>query len=166
MLHQIHFRLIRSADLPALEWDGEYVHFRRLYADVYQRSVRGDGLMWVAEYAQAKIVGQLFISFSNRSPNFFNEWKRAYIFGFRIRSEYRRQGIGSAMMDWVEHDLLDRGLQIVTLNVAQENTDALRLYKRIGYRVVGYEAGEWSYVDHNGIRQQVIEPAWRMEKHL
>ena len=162
----VRFRLIQKEDLPDLEWDGEYIHFRRLYADVYQRYVRGDGAMWVAEYDKNRIIGQLFVSFSNNNPGMFNGWNRAYIYGFRIRPEFRNQGIGTAMMDWVESDLMDRGISRVTLNVAQENPNALRLYERIGYRIVGYEAGEWSYIDHEGFRQQVKEPAWRMEKHL
>lgn len=166
LLQQVRFRLIKQVDLPALEWEGEFIHFRRLYADVFHRSERGDGLMWAAEFAESKIIGQLFISLSTGIINSINGSKRAYIYGFRIRPEYRGQGIGSAMMRWVERDLVERGVKSVTLNVAQNNLDALRLYKRIGYQIVGYEAGEWSYVDHNGERQQVKEPAWRMEKQL
>jgi len=29
---------------------------------------------------------------------------------------------------------------------------------------MGYEPGEWSYIDHEGFRRYVVEPAWRMEK--
>ena len=165
LLEQVEFRQVEQKDLPALEWDGELIHFRGLFSEVFQRSMRGDGLMWVADYRNEKIIGQLFISFSANSF-LMNSSKRAYIHGFRIRSEYRGQGIGSAMVQWVEADLKRRHCQIVTLNVAQDNPNAIRLYKRLGYVIVGFEPGEWSYIDHNGIRQQVKEPAWKMEKRL
>lgn len=162
----IRFRYIEPADLPALEWDGEFIHFRRLYADIYKRVERGDGLMWAAEIPGKGIIGQLFISLSSNRPELSDGWQRAYIYGFRIRPSYRSRGIGSDMMRVVEADLLARGYKTVTLNVAQNNPGALRLYERLGYKVVGYEPGEWSYLDHLGKRRDVKEPAWRMEKKL
>ena len=65
-----------------------------------------------------------------------------------------------------ENDLLNRGYDIVTLNVGRDNPDARRLYERFGYNVVGDEPGRWSYLDHNGKRHYVHEPSWRMEKSL
>jgi ribosomal protein S18 acetylase RimI-like enzyme len=162
----ISYRFVKPSDLPALEWDGEFIHFRRLYADIYKRVERGDGLMWVAEIPNAGIIGQLFISLSSNRPELSDGWQRAYIYGFRIRPAYRNRGIGSGMMRVVETDLEARGYRLVTLNVAQNNPGALRLYERLGYRVVGYEPGEWSYLDHLGKRREVKEPAWRMEKKL
>ena len=166
MNQPVRFRYVQASDLPALEWEGEYIHFRRLYAEVYQRVEKGDGVMWVIEMEDGKIIGQLFISFVSTRPELSNGRSRAYIYGFRVRPEYRNQGFGTALMHRVEQDLVRRGFQTVTLNVAQDNPDALRLYKRLGYRVITNEAGEWSYVDHNGDRQYVKEPAWRMEKNL
>ena len=66
----------------------------------------------------------------------------------------------------MEEDLVSRGFQKVCLNVGRENIDARRLYDRNGYQIVGIEAGKWSYLDENGLRKQVHEPAWRMEKLL
>jgi ribosomal protein S18 acetylase RimI-like enzyme len=166
LLDRIYIRPIKQSDLPGLEWDGEYIHFRRLYAEVYQRVEQGDGAMWVVELEVSKIIGQLFISYSNGRSVLSNGNNRAYIYGFRIRPEYRNQGIGSTLMQVVEADLIQKGFHKITLNVAQDNPDALRLYKRLGYKVVAYEAGEWSYVDHTGVRIYVKEPAWKMEKEL
>ena len=166
MQHVVNFRLIKHSDLPELEWDGEFIHFRRLYEEVYQRYKRGEGVMWVAEYGQEKIIGQLFISFTSRIPVRGERTNAAYIYGFRVKPDYRSQGIGSAMMSKVEEDLFVRGYKIVSLNVAQDNPAALRLYRRLGYRIMGYEAGEWSYIDHTGRRIFVKEPAWRMQKEL
>ena len=42
-------RLIKEADLPALEWDGEYTRYRKVYQEVYRNSLRGISLPYVAE---------------------------------------------------------------------------------------------------------------------
>jgi ribosomal protein S18 acetylase RimI-like enzyme len=70
------------------------------------------------------------------------------------------------MMQVIESDLRRRGYSCVTLNVGQENHAARRLYERLGYRVVGDDPGRWHYIDDKGRQQQVVEPAWRMEKQL
>jgi ribosomal protein S18 acetylase RimI-like enzyme len=91
---------------------------------------------------------------------------RAYIYGFRVRPAYRNLGVGSRLLDIAEHDLIERGFHWVVLNVGRENSDARRLYERRGYRVIGGDPGRWSYLDERGIRRDVVEPAWRMQKEL
>ncbi len=66
----------------------------------------------------------------------------------------------------LETDLEARAFRLVTLNVGRQNPDARRFYERYGYRVVADEPGRWSYLDDMGKRQEVHEPAWRMEKVL
>jgi ribosomal protein S18 acetylase RimI-like enzyme len=65
-----------------------------------------------------------------------------------------------------EQDLVQRGFTWAVLNVSRENLDARRLYERSGYRVVAGDPGRWTYLDDHGIRHDVNEPAWRMEKKL
>jgi ribosomal protein S18 acetylase RimI-like enzyme len=166
LLSQIIVRLARGSDLPALEWDGEYIHFRRLYADVYQNFVAGKALMWVVEHIGDGIIGQAFISLHSLRPELANGVDRAYLYGFRVKPVFRNRGVGSVVIQFVEKDLAKRGYGIITLNVARDNLDAERLYSRLGYRVVAEEAGQWSYFDHLGMHRVVHEPAWRMEKVL
>jgi len=65
-----------------------------------------------------------------------------------------------------EKDLRHKGFRVVTLNVAKTNQAARRFYERLGYTVVGDDPGRWSYIDQYGERQDVHEPAWRMEKEV
>jgi ribosomal protein S18 acetylase RimI-like enzyme len=69
-------------------------------------------------------------------------------------------------MHFIEDDLDRRGFKFVTLNVAKDNPKALRLYRRLGYRIIGSRPGIWSYTDNEGRVQYVEEPAWRMMKRL
>jgi ribosomal protein S18 acetylase RimI-like enzyme len=153
-------------DLPSLEWEGEYAHYRNLYADTYKVVERGHAVMWLAEISGVGVIGQVFVSYQGGRPELADGCTRAYVYGFRVRPEYRNRGLGKRMMEVVEADLSARCFRIVTLNVARVNLGAQRFYERLGYRIVAADPGQWSYLDHLGNRQKVDEPAWRMEKEL
>jgi ribosomal protein S18 acetylase RimI-like enzyme len=165
-LNQVIVRTITEADLPGMEWDGEYTHFRRVYAEAYQRMQRGYTVLWVAELPGSGLIGQVFIQLVCDRLELADGQDRAYLYSFRVRSAFRDQGLGKLIMGVVEEDLRIRGFQYVTLNVARDNPRAQQLYLRSGYRVVAPEPGTWSYPDEHGIWHHVEEPAWRMEKVL
>ncbi len=163
---EVVIRHLRQADLPELEWDGEYTRFRKLYESAFERSRMGQSVLWVAERQGHGVIGQLFLQLDSDITELADGTTRAYLYAFRIRPEYRSEGLGSFMMELAETDLLSHGFKVITLNVTRENHDAIRLYERRGYRITGPDAGQWSYPDHEGIWQTVNEPSWRMEKRL
>lgn len=165
-LFQVQIRVVQEQDLPGLEWDGEYTHFRRLYADAFERARLGRSVLWIAELPGKGVIGQVFIQLICDRPELADGIQRAYLYAFRVRREYRSQGLGTRIMDVVEADLKHRGFRWVTLNVARENLRARKLYERQGYWVVAPEPGQWSYPDEKGVWHTVEEPAWRMEKTL
>ncbi len=163
---QVIIRQMVASDLPGLEWDGEFTHFRRVYMDAFQRAVNGSAVLWVADLPGKGIIGQVFVQLVCDRSELADGQRRAYLYSFRIRPQYRRAGLGSRILATVEEYLLRHGFQSVTLNVAKVNVDAQRLYFRKGYRIVAHEPGIWSYPDERGAWHQVEEPAWRMEKKL
>jgi len=163
---EILIRPIREADLPALEWEGEYQHFRKLYAEHFEASRAGTTLIYVAETSAGVMVGQVFILLYSRNKEVADGLHRAYLFSFRIKPAYRNMGLGSYMLSYVENILLLRGYTSVRLNVAQDNTKARALYERRGYEVIGYSSGVWQFQDDQGVWQTMREPAWKMSKHL
>jgi ribosomal protein S18 acetylase RimI-like enzyme len=165
-LASVQIRHIRKTDLPGLEWNGEYTHFRRVYADAYQRVLKGLSLIWIAEMPGKGIIGQLFIQLNCDRPELADGIHKAYMYAFRIRPDFRSKGLGSLMLQIIEEDLRRRGFSTLTLNVAKDNPRARQLYERSGFSTTSEEPGIWSYPDDKGIWQQVYEPAWRMEKPL
>jgi len=165
-MSRVVIRQMVATDLAGLEWDGEYSHFRRVYADAYQRSVSGSAVLWVADLPGEGIIGQVFLQLECDRSELADGRRRAYLYSFRIRPQFRRAGLGTKIMEMVEEFLRHRGFQSVTLNVAKTNVDAQRLYLRRGYHIVAHEPGIWSYPDEKGAWHQVEEPAWRMEKRL
>lgn len=164
LITQLQIRLATAEDLPELEWGGELSHFRRIYAEAFRLMIAGDVLMWVAALPETGIVGQLFVHMYHSNASDGEHDPHAYIYGFRVRPQFRGRGIGSRLLLQAEKDLVQRGFKRITLNVARDNPAARRLYERFGYQVVGVEPGIWSYIDDKGVRQHVNEPAWRMQK--
>jgi ribosomal protein S18 acetylase RimI-like enzyme len=162
----IFIRPANKDDLIDLEWEGEYQHFRRLYADAYMMVEQGKAIIWIAEADGSGLIGQCFVSLKGNRAELADGVTRAYIYGFRVRPEYRNLGIGARIMYTLEQDLWKRGFRQVTLNVGKDNPDARRFYNRMGYNVIGSDPGRWSYIDEKGKRRDMHEPAWRMLKNL
>jgi ribosomal protein S18 acetylase RimI-like enzyme len=166
-LAEVRIRQVSQADLPALEWEGEFTHFRRVYAKAFERASRGQALLWVAEAAAGKLLGQLFVLLnSDIDLDMADGHQRAFIHSFRVRPEFRRGGLGSRLIRWAETDLGQRGFHWVSLHVARKNQPAIRFYERWGYQRIAPVTGEWTYEDHEGLLRRVVEPSWRMDKHL
>ncbi len=165
-LSRVRIRHAGFDDLQALEWGGKYTHFRKLYREIFESSLRDEAILWIADLLDVGLVGQLFVQLESARKDLADGETSAYIYGFRVKDEYRGLGLGSRLLQSAEYDLIKRGYRIINLNVNRDNPDARRLYERRGYYVVGAEAGRWSYRDHLGRLIHVNEPAWQMQKRL
>lgn len=166
-INNLEIRHLTSEDLIALEWEGEYTHFRRIYSQVYDRMQHGLALMWGAELQKSGLIGQAFVQLKqSNSTSISNKGKNAYIHSFRVKPNYRRMGVGSAIMEIIEEDLILRGYQSAFLNVGISNFSARRFYSHRGYSILGSDPGIWSYHDDKGVFRKMHEPGWRMSKHL
>lgn len=164
-LDKIEIRHLRKAELPELEWEGEYIHFRPMFDRAYRRVETGEAVIWVAAL-QNKLIGQVFVQLRSGRNELVDGHTRAYLYAIRVREAFRNLGLGSRLMYVTENDLIWRGYRFSTLNVARENLAGLRFYERHGYKIAGEDDGRWSYTDHLGQTHLVHEPAYRMEKVL
>lgn len=166
-LSQVRIRHALKADLPSLEWEGEYSRYRKVYAGVFQKAMRGEAVMWVADSSSVGLIGQALVQLRTSGMLELAEGtRRAYVHSFRVREAFRRAGLGKRLMKIVEDDLRDRNFSEITLNAQRENLDALRLYRNLGYSVVRKDPGIWFYHDENDVLQEVEEPGWRLLKIL
>ena len=157
----ITIRPARESDLPALEWDGLYRHYRRVYRQTFDDVRLGRRLMLLAE-AEGAVIGQVFVQLQGGDHGA----GRGYVYAFRVKPEWRRRGVGAQLMAAVEAELRGRGFHKAIIAVARTNLDARRLYERLGYGIYAEDSGIWHYVDADGVQRRVKEPSWLMEKHL
>ena len=90
-----------------------------------------------------------------------------WMFALDVGHQYRRLGIGTALIMAVEDEAAQRGLEAVRLEVALDNMDAIRLYKRLGYDRLGSPIiVRWSRLDRRGKPEQVVEQVWVLNKRV
>lgn len=159
------FREATAADLPKLEWYGQYTHHRNLFQRAYREQQLGRRLILIAESNNFPI-GNLFIQFV-REPEAKNRPRHhAYLYSLRVMEMFRGYGIGTRFLKEAESIIADRGFHWVTIAVAKDNSAARRLYERSGYEVFAENAGHWSYIDHEGHPRQVNEPCLLLQKQI
>ena len=152
------------ADLEALEWLGQYAHYRRLFRDTFHDQERGHRLMLVADFNRFP-VGQLFLQLQSTRPT-PDQTPRIYYYALRVMSPFQRLGIGSALMDAAEGFAIRKGYGWATIAAAKDNPAARQMYERRGFEVCGEEEGDWSFLDQHGRTRYVHEPCWVLEKRL
>ena len=55
---------------------------------------------------------------------------------FAVDPDYRRKGVGTRLVQWLEKTVLVNGSGVVYLEARSENTGAIKFYESVGYRVV------------------------------
>ena len=58
-----------------------------------------------------------------------------YLDDLSVTEEYRNRGIGSALIRETERYIQEIGLKPILFHVEKSNTNDLRLYERIGYKI-------------------------------
>lgn len=74
-----------------------------------------------------------------------------YISNVAVTPEYRRQGIGDALLNETIHRALERELSFLTLEVREGNAQALALYEKHGFIKVGLRKNYYTKPTENAI---------------
>ena len=162
---EVNIRNADERDLLALEWDGEYTRFRRLYREAMHETRRDKRAILVAEVGDL-VVGQLFVNYHSTWRKSFFGQRTGYLHSFRVKPDFRNQGVGRNLIAQAESMLVQRGFNRAVISVAQTNEAALRLYQSLGYERFREDPGRWSFMDHDSQIHRVIEPAFILRKSL
>lgn len=92
-----------------------------------------NGILLVAEL-QEKVVGLVSVSLRESSDiPIMVPRKYAYVGDLVVTRRWRRQGIGEALMNEVQNWAAQRKVFELELDVWDFNTDAINLFRRLGY---------------------------------
>ncbi len=103
-------------------------------SDLRRRLTADNGVFLVAE-VNKEIVGVL-AGYAHKAGDCLvaSEFDRsAYISDLFVQSEWRRQGIGAALMREFERSMLEKGLQWMTVCVKSKNKTARQAYQKYGF---------------------------------
>jgi ribosomal protein S18 acetylase RimI-like enzyme len=84
---------------------------------------------------ESGVVGYAFVRLERGSDDTFPIGERyAELYSLSVAPEWRGQGIGTRLLDFVDAELTSRGLRDLIVSVMLGNADAQRLYERRGLR--------------------------------
>lgn len=101
-----------------------------------------DTPLWWVEYSPEKkqIVKDIFPTppigclWMGNAIDQITGLRHAHIFLLYVIPEYRRKGIGTALMEYAQNWAKNRGDIQIALQVFQSNTPAVNLYNQLGYQ--------------------------------
>ena len=89
------------------------------------------------------------------------------LFALNVGAAFRRKGVGTALVKTVEAIAAESGLAEVNLEVTTDNEDAIRLYRKLGYRICGDTVmGHWQNMLYDGSSETIEAPLYVMVKRL
>jgi len=124
---------LRGAIDEAFAWD-PFFHpvSEASFRDFYLGARGFDPALWLLAWEDGKLAG-FALAYSER----VGEPGLGWVGTLGVRAPWRRRGLGEALLRAAFRELHGRGLRRVGLGVDAENvTGALRLYERVGMRVV------------------------------
>lgn len=110
---------------------------RQVHQDLLPQGTATPQHYLLAAQRNGEHVGDLWLAKRREIllPN--RELDLAWIFYIRVQPAFRRQGIGLALMQWLETDVQTRmGVQHIGLFVHRSNPGAKALYDRCAYHVI------------------------------
>lgn len=165
-LDRVNIRLLREEDLPALEWDGEYTRYRKIYQEVYRNLERGISFPYVAETADDGIIGQVFLTRKDPNPAYAGRMRYFFLSSFRIKEPFRDRGLGNRLMETCFRQTREQRLRDIFLNCASDNVRARHFYEKHGFRIIRFDEGNWTYVNHEGLVVSEKQSAYLMRRTL
>ena len=73
-------------------------------------------------------------------------YQRVYLSRLIVKKEYRNQGIGTQILDYLLKKALEMGYSEITIGVDCDNGNAVHLYKKFGFEI--YEKAKDEYGDY------------------
>lgn len=92
-------------------------------ASIERKMASDDGLFFVAEIDET-VVGTVMAGYDGH---------RGWIYSLAVETRFRRQGIGSALLQQAEEELRRRGCPKINLQVIAGNDEAVEFYRRLGF---------------------------------
>lgn len=90
---------------------------------------------------ESKIIGYGGSHFLNQNSDFWIIKKKyrsvVHIINVAVRREFQRRGFGTIIVDTLLNDAVKRGAEFAYLEVRPSNGEAIRLYRKFGFMIIG-----------------------------
>lgn len=109
-----------------------------------QQIIDGNRIVYVYEI-DGEFIGEIAYVLNNNDPDYTIPNKRVYVSRLIVKKEYRNQGIGGILIDYIVDVIKNLGYSEISIGVDKDNKTALHLYKKKGFDKIIFDG-----VDEDG----------------
>ena len=109
----------------------------------YDELVSGNRIIYIYTVG-GEFFGEGAIVFERNDPDYSIPGKRLYFSRLVVKEDYRKQGIGGILIDFIINKAVEMGYSEISIGVDKKNESALRLYRRKGFDEIIFD-GEDEY---------------------
>ena len=127
-------KIRRAAERELLElWGYESLHTASSNAKFFCGNMkRGNTEFWALDY-DGQLVGELYVFYDLEDKDFADGKRTAYLCAFRVRTDFRGQGLGTRLIRHVIEHIKDLGYQRISIGVDTTDAANIRFYQRLGF---------------------------------
>ena len=116
-----------------LSWRGTDRYLRQILEQEIAHHNKGTKVIFIAKLEETIIGTVQFVS-THRDRELADGKVTAYLQALDVDSQYRRQRIGTRLIKTVEQEALLRGFERLSIMVEPNNSSALNLYLKLGFK--------------------------------
>lgn len=136
-------KIRRATEYELLDlWGYEGIHTASSTAKFFYDNIkRGNAEFWTIDY-DGELIGELYVFYDLEDKDFADGKRTAYLCAFRVRADFRGQGLGTKLICHVMEHIKNLGYQRISIGVVATNMANIRLYKRLGFTIKRKECVE------------------------
>jgi len=104
----------------------------------YNQLVSGVRIIWVYT-TRGEFIGEGSLVMENYDPDYTIKGQRVYFSRVIVKEEYRNQGIGGTLIDFIIEQAKLMGYREISIGVDKKNINALHLYRKKGFTEVIFD---------------------------
>ena len=128
----IVIRKIATDELPILTELHDYEDIDDMLAS-NKRRIENGGIDIFCLFDGERLIGELRTMYKHEDSLFAIDGKRAYLYAYRIHTDFQGQGLGKYLMNYVIDTLEKLGYTEFTIGVEDDNTIAQHIYQSLGF---------------------------------
>lgn len=102
--------------------------------DYIKKSIADKDVLVLNACLNEDVVGYVVVYFNTLPKEYFHFEKRAFIGSIAVDEKHRGKGIGTALLQSVEHEVKKKKISVVEMDVYTFNQKAEKLYNKLGYK--------------------------------
>lgn len=129
---ELTVKKLTAGELPILTELFDYNDIDAMLAE-NARDINGGAADIFTLFDGERLIGELHAKYESADPDEAARGRRAYLSAFRIRKDYRSQGLGKYLLKSVLDVLSAKGYTEFTIGVEDDNERAKHIYAAFGF---------------------------------